>query len=55
MSSLGTITNDVSDYVFFASYVQPAPAEGEAIWSNTDEMGKMNGGLSKKLNLMERD
>lgn len=38
-----TMADDVSDYIFFASYVQPAPEKGEAIWSNTDAMEEMNG------------
>jgi len=42
-------TDNSSDYVFFASYVQPAPAKGEAIWSNTDVMEKMNGRLLRDL------
>lgn len=31
------------DYVFFASYIQPAPKQGEAIWSNEEEMAEQNG------------
>lgn len=37
-----------SDYIFFASYVQPPTKAGEALWSNTDEMDKMNG-ITKRL------
>jgi hypothetical protein len=45
------MADDFSDYIFFASYVQPAPPKGEAIWSNTDEMGKLNGKRRKYLTL----
>ncbi|TVY22203.1 Uncharacterized protein LHYA1_G008927, partial [Lachnellula hyalina] len=31
-----------ADYVFFASYVQPPTKLGQALWSNTEEMDKMN-------------
>ncbi|TVY87743.1 Uncharacterized protein LAWI1_G007226 [Lachnellula willkommii] len=31
-----------ADYIFFASYVQPPTKAGQPLWSNTDEMDKMN-------------
>lgn len=32
-----------SDYVFFTSYIQPPPKEGEGLWSDKEEMEKQNG------------
>jgi hypothetical protein len=32
-----------SDYIIFASYMQPALAEGAGLWSNTDELETING------------
>jgi len=49
------MTDEFSDYIFFASYVQPAPAKGEAIWSNTDVMEKMNGRNFRRSDLDARD
>ncbi|KAI9818197.1 MAG: hypothetical protein M1827_000822 [Pycnora praestabilis] len=34
-----------SDYVFFFSYVQPAPKAGQALWTNAEEMCEINGRL----------
>lgn len=34
-----------ADYVFFYSYVQPAPKEGGALWSDAEEMCRVNGKL----------
>lgn len=31
-----------ADYVFFFSYIQIEPKEGEALWSNAEEMCKVN-------------
>ncbi|OJJ77977.1 hypothetical protein ASPBRDRAFT_253535 [Aspergillus brasiliensis CBS 101740] len=31
-----------ADYVFFFSYIQPAPQEGESIWSAAEELVKIN-------------
>jgi len=31
-----------ADFVFFASYVQTPPKEGEGLWSDTDEMTRQN-------------
>lgn len=31
-----------ADYVFFFSYIQVEPKEGEALWSNAEEMCKVN-------------
>jgi hypothetical protein len=32
-----------SDYIFFASYMQPPLAEGAGLWSNSDELETVNG------------
>ena len=32
-----------ADYVFFTSYLQPAAPEGTGLWSNTDDLDKVNG------------
>ena len=32
-----------ADYVFFASYMQPPAPEGAAMWSNTEDLDKVNG------------
>lgn len=32
-----------ADYVFFTSYMQPAPQEGKGIWENTDDLESVNG------------
>jgi nucleoside-diphosphate-sugar epimerase len=37
--------NVQADYVFFASYVQPPPKEGGGIWSDTDELDRINAAL----------
>lgn len=31
-----------SDYVFFASYVQPSPKEGQELWSDIEELERVN-------------
>lgn len=31
-----------ADYIFFYSYLQPTPAPGAAVWSNADELVKVN-------------
>ncbi|KAH9219782.1 hypothetical protein DL95DRAFT_383979 [Leptodontidium sp. 2 PMI_412] len=31
-----------ADYIFFTSYVQPAAAEGEGLWSNTEDLETVN-------------
>lgn len=31
-----------ADYIFFYSYLQPAPAPGAAVWSNAEELVKVN-------------
>jgi hypothetical protein len=41
-----------ADYVFFFSYIQVEPKEGEALWSNAEEMCKVN---SKPRKLMDKD
>jgi hypothetical protein len=33
------------DYVFFFSYIQVNPKEGEALWSNAEEMCRVNSEL----------
>lgn len=37
------------DYIFFYSYLQPAPPEGQPIWSNADELVKVNTALLKNF------
>jgi hypothetical protein len=32
-----------SDYIFFASYLQPPIEEGAGLWSNSDELERVNG------------
>jgi hypothetical protein len=34
------------DYIFFASYIQPPPKEGEGLWSDSNEMERLNGCIS---------
>lgn len=31
------------DYIFFSSYVQPPPKQGERVWSNAEELEEQNG------------
>lgn len=38
-----------ADYVFFFSYIQVEPKEGEALWSNAEEMCKVNSRLRKLM------
>jgi hypothetical protein len=33
----------IADYIFFTSYLQPAAPEGEGLWSNTEDLDKVNG------------
>lgn len=37
------------DYVFFFSYIQVAPKDGAALWSNAQEMCRVNGNLLKNF------
>jgi len=37
--------------VFFFSYIQVAPKEGEALWSNAEEMCKVNSKLGITINM----
>jgi nucleoside-diphosphate-sugar epimerase len=39
----------VADYVFFYSYAQPSPPEGQKAWSNADELIQVNGSLLDNL------
>ena len=32
----------ISDYVFFAAYLQPPPKEGGGLWSDTQETERLN-------------
>jgi hypothetical protein len=32
-----------ADYIFFTSYIQPAPKPGEGLWSNDEELTELNG------------
>jgi len=32
-----------SDYIFFASYLQPPTPEGAGVWSNADDLETVNG------------
>ena len=41
--------NVQAEYVYFASYVQPAPPEGAPLWSNVDELATQNVALLKNL------
>lgn len=34
-----------ADYIFFTSYLQPAAPEGEGLWSNTEDLDKVNGNI----------
>ena len=34
-----------ANYVFFFSYIQPPPKEGQGLWSDSEKMVKMNGEL----------
>lgn len=38
-----------ADYVFFFSYIQVAPKDGAALWSNAQEMCRVNGNLLKNF------
>lgn len=37
--------NVTADYIFFYSYLQPKPPPGALIWSNSDELVKVNSAL----------
>lgn len=37
--------NITADYIFFYSYLQPRPPPGAAVWSNADELVKVNSAL----------
>ena len=42
--------NDVkADHVFFFSYIQPAPLPGQGLWSDADEMARVNSELLKNF------
>jgi nucleoside-diphosphate-sugar epimerase len=34
-----------ADYVYFASYIQPPPKEGQGLWSDVEEMDRLNNAL----------
>jgi len=34
-----------ADYVFFYSYIQPPPKPGEGVWSDTEELTRLNAAL----------
>ena len=39
-----------ADYIFFTSYLQPAAPEGTGLWTNTDDLDKVNGTFLPRLN-----
>ena len=39
-----------ADFIFFTSYLQPAAPEGTGLWSNTDDLDKINGPSTSSLN-----
>ena len=41
--------NVTADHVFFFSYLQPAPLPGKGLWSDADEMARVNSELLKNF------
>lgn len=48
---IGARADRHSDYVFFYSYIQVAPKEGAALWSNAQEMADTNSKIWKSFAL----
>lgn len=45
-TKIASVLNSIrADYIFFYSYLQPKPPAGSAVWSNADELVKVNTAL----------